>query len=69
MPTRRYVDVALGLLGADEAAELILQTVSIVFLRHHCHNMEWIVFLQVNQIIINNNIAINTNTILLPDQY
>ena len=34
VPTRRYVDVALGLLGADEAAELILQTVSMVFFSH-----------------------------------
>ena len=35
-PAHRYMDVALGLLGADEAAELILQTVSIVFLFHRC---------------------------------
>ena len=37
-PAHRYMDVALGLLGADEAAELILQTVCIAFpiIFHRC---------------------------------
>ena len=60
-PTRRYVDVALGLLGVDEAAELILRTVSIVVLIG-IHFVVRIAIYRSTDTTIDTNTVINTGT-------
>ena len=62
VPTRRYVDVALGLLGADESAELILRTVSVVILLIGINYKDWTVIDRSTNTAIDTNTTINSNT-------